>query len=342
MGEVISVVVGKIVHLFSAVTHEINYVRNCTKNVDKLRNEVQNLKDMKGRIQQRIDVAKDKGERLLEGVRNWLDKANDAILKAEEFLEEEANANKKRFNLQFSVDLGAVRRYNLYQRKNLEHMNSQKFTLGKIIQAIEDENIQTVGINGLGVVSQTIDCKMIQDKVDVAAKRVINGEEVLIILDDIWEDLVLPDFGIPCGNDYMNCKILLTSRSKNVCEAMNVDSSICVSSLTQDEAWILFKRVVGDRVETDVELRLIATEVTDECGGLPLIIQAIGNALRNKSVNLWETALDRLKKHAPLDIAPEIRKAFIHLKLSYDLLESEEAKSCFLVCSCWKMVVDSM
>ncbi|GJX07801.1 disease resistance protein-like protein [Tanacetum coccineum] len=352
---------------------------------------------MKGRIQQRIDVAKDKGERLLEGVRNWLDKANDEILKVEEFLEEEANANKKCFNLQFCVDLGAVRRYSkiakdktyllsqhledgnkhfetgvsvpipapsivdLYQRMNLEHMNSQKFTLGKIIQALEDENIQTVGIYGLGgvgkttiskevaakmknqfagivfiVVSQTIDCKMIQDKVDVAAKRVINGEKVLIILDDVWEDLVLPDLGIPCGNDYMNYKILLTSRSKNVCEAMNVDSSICVISLTQDEAWILFKRVAGDRVETDVELRLIATEVTDECGGLPLIIQAIGNALRNKSVNLWEAALDRLKKHAPLDIAPEIRKAFTHLKLSYDLLESEEAKSCFLLCCMFK------
>ncbi|CAI9264669.1 unnamed protein product [Lactuca saligna] len=117
---------------------------------------------------------------------------------------------------------------------------------------------------------------------------------------------------------------------------MNVDRNICVNTLTKEEAWVLFKRIVGDeKLANDSSLEKIAKEVTEECGGLPLIIQAVGNALKNKKIDIWEAALDRLRKHAPLEIAPEIRKAFTHLKLSYDLLDSK-AKLCFLLCSLFK------
>ncbi|GKB80073.1 ribonuclease H-like domain, reverse transcriptase, RNA-dependent DNA polymerase [Tanacetum coccineum] len=73
-----------------------------------------------------------------------------------------------------------------------------------------------------------------------------------------------------------------------------------------NEAWILFKRVVGDTVETDENLKKIAEKVVEGCGGLPLIIQAVD---------------------------PKISLAYSHLQLSYDFLESEEAKLCFLLCS---------
>ncbi|KAL7587774.1 hypothetical protein Lser_V15G40140 [Lactuca serriola] len=262
-----------------------------------------------------------------------------------------------------SIPTGTPRFVDLYQPKNLDDIDTHKLALRKIIEAITDEGIQMVGIYGSGgvgkttlakevaaevkklfadivfiTVSQTVDVKEIQKNVEKAAKRIIiNKEKVLIILDDIWKKLVLSDVGIPCGNNHMNCKILLTSRSRNVCEGMNVDRNICVNILTKKEAWVLFKRIVGDeKLANDSSLEKIAKEVTEECGGLPLIIQAVGNALKNKKIDIWEAALDRLRKHAPLEIDQEIRKAFTHLKLSYDLLDSKEAKSCFLLCSLFK------
>ncbi|KAL7588281.1 hypothetical protein Lser_V15G40132 [Lactuca serriola] len=262
-----------------------------------------------------------------------------------------------------SIPAPTPRLVDLYQPKNLDDIDTHKLALREIIEAIKDESIQMVGIYGSGgvgkttlakevaaevknlfaeivfiTVSQTVDVKEIQKNVEKAAKRIIiNKEKVLIILDDIWKKLVLSDVGIPCGNNHMNCKILLTSRSRNVCEGMNVDRNICVNTLTKEEAWVLFKRIVGDeKLANDSSLEIIAKEVTEECGGLPLIIQAVGNALKNKKIDIWEAALDRLRKHAPLEIDQEIRKAFTHLKLSYDLLDSKEAKSCFLLCSLFK------
>nr|XP_043615784.1 probable disease resistance protein At4g27220 [Erigeron canadensis] len=169
----------------------------------------------------------------------------------------------------------------------------------------------------------------VQELVDISIRK---GDKILIILDDVWDELNLENLCIPCGNNYMNCKILLTSRSEKVCQKMNAQSKICVNSLLK-EAWILFKRVVGERLETESNLKQVALKVVEECGGLPLLLQAVGNALKNESIKSWNWALTQLQKHAPLDIDEGISKAFTHLKLSYDYLRSEEAKSCFLLCS---------
>ncbi|CAH1419631.1 unnamed protein product [Lactuca virosa] len=397
--DVTNTVAGKIVDLlFSAAKRETDYIRNYTKNVDKLKNEAQKLKDMRDRIQQRINAAKENGEALLAGVQNWMDKAEIEMSNVEEFLEQEAHAKKTCFNLRPCVNLSTLHHYSkmainktsfllqhqedgkthescvsiptatprlvdLYQRKNLDDIDTHKLVLRETIQAIKDESIQMVAIYGSGgvgkttlanevaaevknlfadivfiTVSQTVDVEKIKKNVEVAAKRMmINKEKVLIILDDIWEPLVLSDLGIPCGNDHMNCKILLTSRRMDVCEGMNVDRNICVNALKKEEAWVLFKSIVGDeKLANNSSLEKTAKEVTEECGGLPLIIQAVGNALKNRPIHIWKAALDRLRKHVPLEIAPEIRKAFTHLKLSYDLLESKEAKSIFLLCSIFR------
>ncbi|KAF5796084.1 putative P-loop containing nucleoside triphosphate hydrolase [Helianthus annuus] len=143
-------------------------------------------------------------------------------------------------------------------------------------------------------VSRTVDVKMIQEKVGVAASRIIKEEKVLIILDDVWEELKLEELGIPCGSEYMNCKILLTSRSRDVCAAMNAQKNISVNPLQEKEAWTLFERVVG-KSEWDHTLKEVALKIVKECGGLPLFIQAVGKALKDKEIKFGRQRIDDYK-----------------------------------------------
>ncbi|XP_076887344.1 disease resistance protein UNI-like [Bidens hawaiensis] len=241
----------------------------------------------------------------------------------------------------------------VYQPKDLENIGTQKSTLKTIIQAVKDEQI--VGIVGLGgagkttlakevyadmknqfdciefiVVSQDLVKEKIKEKVEIAAKKIINGEKVLIILDDVWEELKLDEVGIPCGSRYMNCKILLTSRIKDACEAMNA-KIINLNPLKEKEGFALFEQVVGER-QWDATLKRVALDIVKECDGLPLFIQAVGKALKNKEIESWEASLNRLRNPISRDVEYKI-KGILQLKLSYDYLKNKVAKSCFLLCS---------
>ncbi|KAM0044564.1 putative P-loop containing nucleoside triphosphate hydrolase, leucine-rich repeat domain superfamily [Helianthus debilis subsp. tardiflorus] len=374
--------------LYVVAKKQISYMWNFCESIENLKKEAGELSGMKGRVQQQIELANSKGERLLEGVAEWMTIADDKISKSLEFAKE-AEAKKTCCNLNFCFNLGAlyhngkkatkktscllehqergkvyetrvslpprtIEFTDLHQRKNLESIDTHKSTLNKIIQAVKD--VQIVGIDGLGgvgkttlaceaavkmknefnciefiTISQTVDAKTIKEKVEVAARKIINGDKVLIILDDVWEELKLDELGIPCGSDKKNCKILLTSRNKDVCEAMNAEKIISVHPLEEEEAWIIFESVVGKR-EWDNTWKTIALKIVQECSGLPLFIQAVGKALKNKEFKIWEAALGRLQDPTDED-TPFKRNGIVQLKLSYDYLQSEVDKSCFLLCS---------
>ncbi|XP_071741200.1 disease resistance protein At4g27190-like [Rutidosis leptorrhynchoides] len=394
--EIAAKVIEKVMDLtFVVAKREIGYMWNCEQRVQNYRNEVQKLEEMKGRIQQKIQIAKDKGDTLVVGVEDWVNVADTRISTAREFLTEEANAKKTCFgiglcgnwstlhrygkmatqtiapltelqvrgttydNCEIAIDTPAPRQLDVYQNKNLDGITTQNSALGDIIAAIEDESVQIIGIYGVGgvgkttlakevnsrvnsmfadvaftTVSKSFDVEKIQKDTENARKRIINGEKILIILDDVWEELNLDELCIPCGIQHMNCKILLTSRRKHVCENMNAQSLICVNTLPQEEAWILFKNVVGDKLETDTGLTSVARDVAKECGGLPLVIDVIGKTLKNKGISSWKATLTQLQKNAlkNKDVDAAIETVYDRLKLSYDYLKNE-AQWCFLQCS---------
>ncbi|KAF8019355.1 hypothetical protein BT93_G0125 [Corymbia citriodora subsp. variegata] len=148
------------------------------------------------------------------------------------------------------------------------------------------------------------------------------SEKVLIILDDIWEELDLKAVGIPSGDTSGKCKLLLTSRFQDVLEQkMLADLTFRLEGLNDDEAFRLFEKTVGDKL-VDEELKRIAPEVVKKLAGLPLLIISVASTLKNSGVYAWKNALTKL----------DAKKMETIVKLSYDHLESEDAKSLFLLC----------
>ncbi|KVI00574.1 AAA+ ATPase domain-containing protein [Cynara cardunculus var. scolymus] len=155
----------------------------------------------------------------------------------------------------------------------------------------------------------------------------------LVILDDIWKHIDLKNIGIPFGKEYKNCKVILTSRSKDACKAMGCEDVLLLDILTPSEAWSLLGEMVGDDLQDDPDLCEIASEIAKKCGGLPIAIVCLGRALKDKRKEVWKDTLLKLQRSVvPTNIEGVKEDVYQSLQASYDLLEDEEAKKLFLLC----------
>ncbi|KAJ4721058.1 Disease resistance protein [Melia azedarach] len=193
----------------------------------------------------------------------------------------------------------------------------------------------------------------VDEKADKLHQWLKKERRVPIILDNIWAELKLEAVGIPFGNDEKEgcsvrqqecngeerkddqgqCTILLTSRSRHVlCNDMNSQKNFSIEVLSFEEPMSLFLKIVGDHSMKTSDFKPLAFDIVEKCGGLPIAIKTIATALKNKSLSFWKDALYRLNNLNPKHIQGMNKNVYSTIKLSYDILESEEAKSLFKLC----------
>lgn len=175
--------------------------------------------------------------------------------------------------------------------------------------------------------------KSLSARSDRLRHRLRQEKKILIIVDDVWEKIDLYDVGISFEDAHKGCKILLTSRSQHVlCNDIGVEKNFPIPLLSENEAWDLFSKIVGDSVE-DFNIQPLATQIVRECACLPIAITTVANALKNKSCPVWKDALQELRMSSPTNIKGMHANVYSSIKLSYNFLGSEEAKSLLLLCS---------
>ncbi|KAA8539114.1 hypothetical protein F0562_025806 [Nyssa sinensis] len=267
--------------------------------------------------------------------------------------------------------------------KDLEIFESRKSTFNEIMEALRDDQINVIGIYGMGgigkttivkdvakqaekdnlfdeivmsVVSQTPNVRNIQGEIAEMlglilteeskivragrlCERLKHVEKILVILDDLWTRLDLEDIGIPHGNVHKGCKIVLTSRSQDVCREMNTQVHFLIGVLSELQAWNLFRETAGDAVDLP-DLHPVATKVAKECAGLPIAIVTVAMALKGKSMHAWSDALHQLRASSTNNIKGMRANVYSSLELSYNYLESEEVKVIFLLCCLFPEDID--
>ncbi|XP_074269967.1 disease resistance protein At4g27190-like isoform X2 [Silene latifolia] len=151
------------------------------------------------------------------------------------------------------------------------------------------------------------------------------SKKILIVLDNIWNKIDPVQMGIP--REY--CKLLLTSREREVCKAMDVpDVNIFeVGLLNEVEAKDLFKFQV--QKEVTGEYNSVADRLLEKCGGLPLSIVATANSLKGKELPLWRQFAEELEKPITCQITGARFETFSILRTSYEMMASEEKKKFF-------------
>uniref|UniRef100_A0A2N9H8P4 NB-ARC domain-containing protein n=1 Tax=Fagus sylvatica TaxID=28930 RepID=A0A2N9H8P4_FAGSY len=321
-------------YTIGVVARQMGYLICYRSNVDNLKTQVNELKDARQSVEDKVKVATNNVEEIEANVLKWLTCVEEITTEVHKFFEEEGQAKlkcchdwcpnlKARYQLskrayKMGLDVKKIQDKGIFptighrvpirgvtpiSTKGFEDFESRKTILEGIMKALKDDNIHAIGVCGMGG------------------------------LDDIWNKLDLEALGIYFGDDQNGSKLLLTSRFRNVLETdMDAQQLFDVGLLSKNEAEYLFAKIVGDLPET-LNLQPTMVEVVKECAGLPIAIRAVANALKNqKNLNVWKDALRELKRANPTQIKGMHEKVYPSIKLSYNFL-TKEAQSLFLFCS---------
>ncbi|KAF3620128.1 putative disease resistance protein-like, partial [Capsicum annuum] len=169
-------------------------------------------------------------------------------------------------------------------------------------------------------------------------QRLKEEKSFLLILDDVWKGINLDDVGVPQPVVPARSKVIITTRSLEVCRQMRANVEMKVTTLNEDESWELFVKNAGDCANLE-HIQPLARDIASQCGGLPLAITVIATSMRgNTRVELWENALDSLRRSEPYN-QNVVNKVYNVIKWSYDSLESLDIQSCFFYCSLYPVAV---
>ncbi|TXG66978.1 hypothetical protein EZV62_008253 [Acer yangbiense] len=261
-------------YLLESTVHQVGYFIYFNNIVEDLRKQDEYLRLTKERVQQNIERSTKNNEDVEKDVRKWLTDVSNAIEDAQKL----------------SIEFLAP--------KDFIPFESRKPVFDQIIESMNDDNTHMVGLYGMRGVGKTtlatsVASRVKEQKIFYEAVMVLEESElgrgkrlylrlkiekkILIILDDVWDKLDLSTLGIPFGEDYMGCRILLTTRHQRVCTGMWCQRQILLNVLNENEGLDLLIRhaSIGDGPSsTMIDM---AKDIARECNGLPLEIVAIGD-----------------------------------------------------------------
>ncbi|KAM2622132.1 hypothetical protein TB2_026795 [Malus domestica] len=147
------------------------------------------------------------------------------------------------------------------------------------------------------------------------------GQDLLLVLDDVWSNTVLQKF---VELKLQNYKILVTSRS----EFPGFGTPYKLKPLEYKDSMTLLRHsaALGDSLSVPEDL---LREILKHCKGVPLAITVTGNSLSGQAAESWLSRLEDWRRGSILDYET---KLLLCLKSSIDALGDKEPiiRECFM------------
>ncbi|XP_047341415.1 putative disease resistance protein RGA3 [Impatiens glandulifera] len=254
---------------------------------------------------------------------------DDELKQIVDILVEETNAARNLSILPI-VGIGGLGKTTLAQmifndEQVLKHFNprfwvcvSEEFDINQVLKAIiENETRGALSISFL-------------ENLQMKVRDILKGKRYLIVLDDVWNENQskwddLKDI-LNCGSE--GAFILTTTRKLKVAEIMRTAEPIHLSSLSNDDSWLLFKeRAFMNGIPQNPNLIDIGREIARKCKGVPLVAKTLGSQLKFKMGSkewcrirdngIWEQSLENnsilpILKLSYFDLPYELRRCFAY------------------------------
>ncbi|PHT52198.1 hypothetical protein CQW23_06660 [Capsicum baccatum] len=383
-------VAGKVIeYIDEGVRFLIKKIKSCInfgENLEKLERRVKQLSDKAGDIKTQVEnQERSRRKKRTQEVESWLNEVEQLEKDLRELKEEATRGKKNRgalkkldetvADLKQRGDFGELV-CNVYEIEEYPmpvqpvQEETSKQNLEVVWAWLQDENVSSIGIYGMGgvgkttlakhihnrlvndhryqvrwvTVSQGFSVKGLQDELAEFVNLDLSNEEdehrrsaklnhafqkmnkmVIIILDDVWDRLCLEKLGDPLRVE--GYKLILTTRSYEVCRKMGCQQLLEVKTLNADDAWELFRKGLGFETQLSPDIERVAKSMAERCEGLPLGLITLAGSMRGVTdIREWNNAL----KEFPEDMERDVFKV---LKYSYDRLRDKTMQECFLYCA---------
>nr|BAJ97003.1 predicted protein [Hordeum vulgare subsp. vulgare] len=207
---------------------------------------------------------------------------------------------------------------------------SKEFDLRKIGRAI---------IKSINISVNLDNCNMhvLQENLS----KELAGRRYLIVLDDLWEEdgKKLEDLKEMLQHGSSGSRIIVTTRNQRVVDKLHTgflanQRKICpvaesdqikLGILSRDDCWKMMKQRALGPDDDQTGLEKIGMQIVDKCGGLPLVVNALGQVMSEiRTVKAWEVIRD-----TKIDLGSTDQKDTLEcLMLSYYYMKLD-FKMCF-------------
>lgn len=154
----------------------------------------------------------------------------------------------------------------------------------------------------------------------------LEKRKYLLLLDEVNSEFSLHGIGINEG--HTQGKVVVATREKTICHAIETDDEIKVERLSRNDARNLLREAVGETFEHP-GIKPIAEKVLIQCGDLPQVIKAVGIHLKGRySEDFWRHTLSRLQSPIMCQLK-HMEDVFTAFQIIYDEL-GDTLQKCFL------------
>ncbi|KAL8511270.1 hypothetical protein ACS0TY_017905 [Phlomoides rotata] len=171
------------------------------------------------------------------------------------------------------------------------------------------------------------------DSLQRCVRQELNEKRYLLILDDVWnenqEDWVKLKIILACGS--IGASIVVTTRLRKVADIMKTLLAHCLTMLSEEQCWFLFKlrASFGQEDDQHLNLEIVGRRIVKKCGDVPLAAKALGGLMWFKREEKeWILVEESHVWNLPEEensILPVLRLSYRHLPFVL--------KQCFAYCA---------